>query len=438
MPKPRNIPTASSTKRNAITGCGLIGGLFILLIGLWWAAAMKNPMVKIPTPVMPTPNAFDFYVTAGNALVNDKQISDAISSKPTVVYTWAQKETMVQQNAGAINTLHQGFAYPYLNPPARSASALFPYYSRFRAMARLLELSGQVKAQKGDWSGAMDSYLDAVQLGEEAPHGSVLIGELVGVAAQAIGRRMMWDSVEHLNVAQSRATAARLESIMEKHFEFAKTLEEEKWFGQSALLELFRDPKASSTLFNTGNGGADPNAESVANAKTAFIFLVYNKRWIMHNYTNYMDRSIERARQPYALHLSAVPMPNDPINNMMLPAFSTAQLKDVTNRTQNGLLLVMLALHAFQAEHGHYPAALTELAPAYLKRLPADPFGTQGTFQYHVRGKSYTLYSIGPDGKDDGGKVIDDVRMAHSTNKNARYYINENSIGDAVAGKNRY
>ncbi len=98
----------------------------VVLIGLWWTAAMKTPFVVIPKPVLPNPNAFDFYVAAGNAVTNAKQIGEAVSTKPTVVYTMAQKEALVQQNVGAINTLHQGFAYPYLNPPARSIQTFFP------------------------------------------------------------------------------------------------------------------------------------------------------------------------------------------------------------------------------------------------------------------------------------------------------------------------
>jgi hypothetical protein len=129
-------------------------------------------------------------------------------------------------------------------------------------------------------------------------------------------------------------------------------------------------------------------------------------------------------------------MPTDPINRALLPVFAQARLKDVDCETQDGLLLVTLALHAFQLEQGHSPAALTELVPTYMKKLPDDPFAVQGTFKYRVKGQSYVLYSVGPDGKDDGGTPIDDVRQAGSGNRNARYFVNPGSVGDIVAGKN--
>jgi hypothetical protein len=112
------------------------------------------------------------------------------------------------------------------------------------------------------------------------------------------------------------------------------------------------------------------------------------------------------------------------------------RIKDVVCETQNGLLLVVLALHAYRLEHGHYPASLAELAPAYLKKLPDDPFALQGTFQYRLDSNNYVLYSVGPDGKDDGGKPIDDPKKAADANPNARYSIEKNSVGDVVAGKN--
>lgn len=235
-------------------GIGLTGLMLAAVVGGWWYNAMRVPAVSIPEPKMPVPNAFDFYLAAGKALVNDKQIADAVGVQPKAVYSHAQKEALVQANLGVIKILHQGFAYPYQNPPVRSFDTLFPYFAQFRAVARLCSLQSQVRAE-------------------------------------------------------------------------------------------------------------------------------------------------------------------------------------------NGLLLVTLALHVFRLEHGYYPASLAELTPGCLKTLPEDPFGKQGTFPYHVQRQHYLLYSVGPDGKDDGGKVIDDPKHAEnpdSTSPNARYFVNQNSVGDVVAGKNLY
>jgi len=432
----------SHSRSSSCLGCGLIGLAGLVLIGLWGVVAARIPAVNIPAHVMPSPNAFDFYVQAGNAIVGDTQIGDAISTMPSTPYPLVQKEALVQQNLGAISTLHQGFAYPYVNPSTRGTDTSFLYLAKFRSIARLMALRGLVREERGDWSGAADSYLDAVRIGEDIPHGSPIIGYLVGIACQAIGRRLVWSTVEHLNVAQSRAAAARLESIMAGHFSYADTLQEEKWDGQSALLEMFQDPKKLGALFGSSDLSSEDPEEGHGSAFLQSIsrdvYIKFNKSRILNDYTNWMDKSAQIARKSYGLHLPPPAVPKDPINSLMLPIFTASRLQGVNSETQNGLLLVTLALHAYHVEHGRYPSALSELAPTYLKKLPDDPFAVEGTFKYLLDSGNYLLYSVGPDGHDDSGTPIDDPANALQSNPNARYRANFNSVGDVVAGKNLY
>ena len=69
------------------------------------------------------------------------------------------------------------------------------------------------------------------------------------------------------------------------------------------------------------------------------------------------------------------------------------------------LLMTDLAIRQFQSERGVYPNRLAELVPQFLKALPRDPFGTNG-FIYRTQTNGFLLYSVGPDGKDDGGTPI--------------------------------
>lgn len=75
-------------------------------------------------------------------------------------------------------------------------------------------------------------------------------------------------------------------------------------------------------------------------------------------------------------------------------------------RTRSRLLIVELALEAFLKERGAYPRELAELTPGLLKALPEDPFGNLEFF-YARTAEGYLLYSVGPDGIDDGGALID-------------------------------
>ena len=100
---------------------------------------------------------------------------------------------------------------------------------------------------------------------------------------------------------------------------------------------------------------------------------------------------------------------------MLVPAFGKAiAANDVHNAHYAGTR-TMVAIEQFNAHRGHYPSSLDELVPDLLTVLPIDPFAPDGRFIYRTFdpatdpfGRSYTLYSVGYDGNDDGGQVIDD------------------------------
>jgi hypothetical protein len=72
------------------------------------------------------------------------------------------------------------------------------------------------------------------------------------------------------------------------------------------------------------------------------------------------------------------------------------------------LLLTELALRCYQAENGRPPRQLAELVPKYLRHVPQDPFTSQALI-YRPQTTKWLLYSVGPDGKNDGGKPLSGV-----------------------------
>ena len=69
------------------------------------------------------------------------------------------------------------------------------------------------------------------------------------------------------------------------------------------------------------------------------------------------------------------------------------------------LLTTELALRCCRSEQGHAPERLDQLVPKYLQRVPTDPFSTRPLI-YRAQGTNWLLYSVGPDGVDDGGKPV--------------------------------
>jgi len=412
-----------------------IAGLCAVGVGaIWWHLIRDEPDLTVPNPVMPATNAFDYYVAAGRGTVNTKVITDALSASPKTPPTLEQQEAAVKENAGVLQSLHEGFAYEYRNPPARSFSTLVSYFPNFRKISNLLAVQSKVRGARGDWQGAGESALDAIRMGEDIPRGGVLIAQIVGNGSAATGQRALWKTIEHLDAPQSRAAAQRLQSIMDRHVPYADTLQEEKWMGQAGLKEVLRTVTLRSALKD--GGGMVGTDTSAAQRYTRAFYMVYGKKRILQNYTELLDAMIAQARQPYAANQPPLPKPSDPVSPEMVPGLGGTRCIEVKTEAQNALLLIALYLHAYRLEHGHYPAALAELVPGYLSKIPEDPFALHSAFCYRLEGQKYLLYSIGPDGTDNGGIAIDDPTHASFTNLQWRHRVEKGSLGDIVAGVN--
>ena len=69
-------------------------------------------------------------------------------------------------------------------------------------------------------------------------------------------------------------------------------------------------------------------------------------------------------------------------------------------------LIVMMALELYKRKHGKLPGQLEALTPEFILSVPVDPYNNSGadrTLKYRRKGDSYLLYSLGLDGKDNGG-----------------------------------
>ena len=75
---------------------------------------------------------------------------------------------------------------------------------------------------------------------------------------------------------------------------------------------------------------------------------------------------------------------------------------DDRNQAELRMLLCALALRCYRLDHGELPPALADLVPEYLAEVPVDPFSGR-PLVYRRQDGEYLLYSVGPDGQDDGG-----------------------------------
>jgi hypothetical protein len=78
---------------------------------------------------------------------------------------------------------------------------------------------------------------------------------------------------------------------------------------------------------------------------------------------------------------------------------------ETREQTFTDLILLAFSLEAFRREKGRYPKTLDQLVPDYVDAIPADRFvdGKQA-LKYSADKDGYLLYSVGANGRDDGGR----------------------------------
>jgi hypothetical protein len=88
---------------------------------------------------------------------------------------------------------------------------------------------------------------------------------------------------------------------------------------------------------------------------------------------------------------------------LLTPGIGSVINAEERGKVYSDLSQIALALGAYRSDRGNYPDRLAELAPKYIAEVPKDGF-SEADFIYRREGNGYLLYSVGGNGKDDGGK----------------------------------
>ena len=335
-----------------------------------------------------------------------------------------EKDALIRRNAKALRLLRQGFAYSYATPRPASASAGNGLTMiKFRALARLLKLEAGDRAEHGDWNGAVNSDLDAMQLGEMCVHGGAVIEELIGIAIQAIGRVDLGDKIEHLNAPQCRQAIARMDRIMKMHEPLALVIRQDEREELRELRQMFQQPDWRRQF------AKNDLADGISLAQIQAL----DQKTLTRDYSRYMEKIADLSRRPYSKTALQGVTPTPAVSILGMAAAPVVCI-ETNGRTQISFLRTALALQAYRSLHGQYPQTLTQLTPAILPKVPADPFGGDAPLRYRRNSAGYLLYSIGPDGRDDHGQAIDDYRPGLDR---MRHNVYAGSVGDIVAGVNK-
>jgi hypothetical protein len=368
---------------------------------------------QVPCHVLPADNGYLDFIAAGEQIkAIDKKLHDQGNSP----LTWAEAQALAAQIQPALERARQGLRRPHIVPPHETytVSTLFPYLAPLRELARRGVFYADVQLVRGDRAGALDTYLLLLELGEQVKHG-ILIPQLVGISIQNIalsglvnsplavdlglpvGRTLAHDAPRQDWQAEAgairqpiepdwKAAAERLQRLRTHQVPLREALETERETGLNAVYEVLSSP--TPDILGTLGGGrsARENDElwcyglllraGLVNRRRAFqeVVTAYGKVLAAVDQGNWYDQDVQISGK------------RNPLVELLIPPV----LGRV--RTKVALAHTLFALLEMQC----WAAAGEEVTP-----LP-DPFSPGRS----LRQREGVFYSVGLDGRDDGGKPL--------------------------------
>ena len=284
---------------------------------------------------------------------------------------------------------------------------LLPHLAKLRQAARLLALEAVERTEGGKPDEAADSLVACLRCGQAVRREPILISYLVRVACDAIA----FDQVERW-ASRAKPSPKALERVeaavaaATDHKGLERAMAGERCFGIDIYQNYVLKPNRGALLGALGVG-ADPAGMAVLGV----IPQAYFKTDMLY-YLDIMNRYVAAARMPYPEALQAgtqVGRNLDQeipkyyfVSRMILPALSRVFFTAQRHLAQGECALLGLAALRYRDKHGRLPDALQALVPDFAPTVPPDPFDGK-PLRYRKDGDGLVLYTVGENGKDDGG-----------------------------------
>jgi len=315
-------------------------------------------------------------------------------------------ELALTKNLTALQSYDAVLAAPEFQVPEFQFDDGLAYLSDWKGIARLAMLRANADFRAGQEAEAFKQAADLVRLGGRMEQsGGAIIHYLVGAAVRGVGLAAIrsWIPTTRLDAAQLSGIARELRKQDDNAVGLTNALKAEYQFAISHLKQL-REGKLSG-----------PNAVPLASSR---ILPVYNEPRTKRKFAEQTRKLIAAASLPFSEGKAAVTDPRttplrmifsgnlvgEVMFAMTVPAVQSVVSKKCQLNNDLEVTATLLALRAYQQKHGRLPEQLEMLVPEFLDAAPQDEFDGK-PLRYDSARK--LLYSVGADGKDDGGVETD-------------------------------
>jgi hypothetical protein len=321
---------------------------------------------------------------------------------------------LLATNQAALRLLHSAAALEASRYPVQlreGAFVLLPHLGKARLAVLLLCAESQLHSAHGENALAVQSLTTAGRLADSLKAEPLLISQLVRIACwNVIYARLQWTLNAVSLTDEQLGSLQQLLREAEQPQAFARGLAGEQAMG----LAYFTDTRMQRSLLSSGQSPAE-NASASLRAAMLFDVLKLSGQFEKDKafFLEAMATNLAIAEAPYPMRFklnqqSSAGVPAVPgrfyiISHLLLPRLSSILHKDADHAARVRVAQAALAVERYRRVHAEsLPDSLAELVPAYLDAPPLDPIDGQ-PLRFTKLAKGYVIYSIGSDGKDNGG-----------------------------------
>ncbi|MDY3561274.1 hypothetical protein R5W23_002549 [Gemmata sp. JC673] len=305
---------------------------------------------------------------------------------------------------------------------------LIPSTQSGRALAQALVARALLRAHEGKLDAAWVDLIACHRLGLHLMHGGTFIESLVGIAVRAIAANATLAYLEHTDLT-SQQLLAKLKELQDLPAAppAADVVDLGERLNALDVLQMVRSgkdgpdhptPEGAQALdmiewepaFRKMNAAFDQMVAAMRLTDRAAREKQLNAVGTDLDEVARKNRDLNilqkwaRANNPGKFVGKEI---GDVLSALVMPGLQKCQWSfDRATQTDRNLQLAF-ALAAYRKDTGRYPAKLADLAPKYMAAVPDDLF-TGKPLTYQPAEKGYFFYSVGENGKDDGGRGRDD------------------------------
>lgn len=317
---------------------------------------------------------------------------------------------------------HNRYPYHY----EEGFSTLLMPLNAMKSATRSVALRSAARLTQGRTAEAASDVVLAFRLGNSLQEDPYLISQMVRYSCDAIALHALWEGL--IDHRWSDEQLARFQDVLSRR-DYApgsiRAIECDRNVAGYELDRILADRFARLQQLEA-IGGNTPSSE-LEEFSSAISFLMpdgwfrQNQAQLMLGYQSLLDtartamkptpraqalkeaQALEEIADRFLIQASTPTTPRNFLVRRLLTSRNKASQQAHRAITLARLGSVACALERHHRAHGRYPESLLDLGPATLKSLPDDWMSGQPFNYRRIENARFELWSVGPDGKDDGG-----------------------------------